>query len=525
MIRSIFILAFCSLSIFLSAQDVLNLRKIGAYDRGDTAYSGSWIYVNDAGEEYGLVGANTGTAIYPLEEGMDDELAFIPGPTSRWREITVIEDHAYITTEGNGVDQGLQVLSLGGLPDTAFLLTTFDSTFTKGHILQKDQFNPEEPYIYVSGTDSTGAVHILDVSDPSDPIQVGLHDTGAYIHDVHIRGDRMYTFQFFEAIIEIVDISDKTNPILLTTIDDPGGATHSGWTTDDNNFLLVADERNGFDGRIFDIRDTENVQEVSTFTSNPDAFVHNPYVRGDFAYLAHNREGLRIYDIVDPSNPIEVGYYDTVTEENPNSGGLWSACPFSPSGKVIGGDRDLGLLVWEPTEVHASRFSGIVRDAQTLETLDSVQIFIANTTDVLVTDGFGEFKSGYPGEPTIELLFEREGYEPAIRTVALDVQNQQVIEVLLNSLGTVSTKNANLIESSIWPNPTSNIVHVNTDGSIKIEQIRILDLSGKIAFEQSVNGSKDFRVSVQDLKQGIYTVQLLDSDKRVVSMEKLVLIR
>jgi choice-of-anchor B domain-containing protein len=523
----IFILLFTTLLCFhLGAQDSLHVRKVKSLDRGSTSYSGSWVYVNASSEEYGLVGSAAGTAIYPLEEGNDEELAFISGPNSRWREITVIGDHAYVTTEGNGENQGLQVLDLSQLPDTAFLLTTYDSTFTRGHILQKDIYNPDEPYIYISGTDSTGSVHILDVSDPAHPVQVGLHAPGPYIHDVHVRGDRMYTFQFFEAIVEVVDISDKTNPVVITTFSDPGGATHSGWTTEDNNFLLVADERDGFDGRIFDIRDLSDISEVSTFTSNPNTFVHNPYVRGDFAYLAHNREGLRVYDVVDPSNPVEVGYYDTVTDANPTSGGLWSACPFVPSGKVIGGDRDLGLVVWEIEEVYASRFSGIVRDAESMQPLDSVKVSIAILGGELFTNGFGVYKGGIPGESDILLVFEKEGYITTSKAITLSQDNPQIADVLLEQ-NTVSTLPAlKDVEWDIHPNPAHDFVRVNLNtASEGLVTLRMTDFSGRPVSTYSILDKSNINISTQSLANGVYTLSLLDANGHAVAVKKLSVLR
>ncbi len=518
----LFILSFLPMILF--SQISFNVELVKGIDRGDSAYSGSWIYTNDNGEEYGLVGARSGVAIYSLEEGIDEELALIPGPDSRWREITVIEDHAYITTEGNGADQGLQVINLSGLPDTAFLVTTFDSTFTRGHILQKDIFNPDEPFIYVSGTDSTGGVHILDVSDPSMPVEVGIHNPGPYIHDVHVRGDRMYTFQFNAAIIEIVDISDRTNPVVLATIDDPGGSTHSGWTTLDNNFLLVADERPEFDGRVFDIRDLDNIVEVSTFTSNPETFVHNPYVRGDFAYLAHNREGLRVYDVLDPSNPIEVGFYDTVTEENEGSGGLWSACPFIPSGKVIGGDRDLGLLVWEINEVYASRFNGIVRDAATLEVIEGVTVEVLERSDSLSTNAFGTYKGGFPEEGEFTLRFTKEGYAEVIQSITLVAQEDQFNEILMEAGVDVSTRNlAKEVAFVAWPNPAQNIVQIEVSNQvdIKLAAIDIMTIDGKFIQQEKWDGLSTASMGIQNIASGIYILNLKDVHGNTVGRRKL----
>ena len=518
-----FLFIFTFLSIVLSAQVSQNVELLKQFDRGSNAYSGSWIYTNDQGEEYGLVGSNSGVAAYPLEEGNNQEVGFVMGPTSRWREITVIKDHAYVTTEGNGENQGLQVLNLSQLPDTMFLETTFDSTFTRGHILQKDIFNPDAPYIYVAGTDSTGGVHILDVSDPSNPIEVGRHDPPAYIHDIHVRGDRMYTFQFSAAIIEVIDISDKTNPVVLTTIDDPGASTHSGWTTMDNNYLLVADERNGFDGRVFDIRDLDNVFEVSTFTANPEAFVHNPYVRGDFAYLAHNREGLRVYDVLDPTHPVEVGFYDTVTEENPGSGGLWSACPFIPSGKVIGGDRDLGLMVWEINEVYASRFNGVVRDEATLEELDGVTVTIMQMADTLLTNAFGTYQGGYPEEGQITLRFEKEGYVDEVRTISLVAQENQFNEVLMETGINVSTSDlANEVQFKAWPNPADKFINVviSETPTIDIEYIEIMNINGKVVGVETWNGLGTAQLSVKNFPSGLYIVRLVNAAGKAVGRMK-----
>jgi len=515
---------FCFLPIVLSAQDILNVELLKRFDRGSTSYSGSWVYVNDQGEEYGLVGSASGVAMYSLEEGMDEELGFVMGPTSRWREITVIEDHAYVTTEGNGDNQGLQVLYLGDLPDTAYLVTTFDSTFTRGHILQKDVFNPDEPFIYVSGTDSTGGVHILDVSNPELPVEIGRHDPPEYIHDVHVRGDRMYTFQFSAAVIEIIDISDKTNPVVLATIDDPGGNTHSGWTTMDNNFLLVADERNGFDGRIFDIRDLDNITEVSTFTSNPERFVHNPYVRGDFAYLAHDREGLRVYDVVDPSQPVEVGYYDTVTEANPSSNGLWSACPFIPSGKVIGGDRDLGLVVWEINEVYASRFNGIVRDAATLEVLDSVVVEVIEQSDNLLTDAFGNYKGGYPLEGTLTLRFMKDGYVDVVQEINLVAQENQFNEIFMEEGVNVSTSELlNTVVFDVWPNPAKESLNIRIDdiNVVDVSKIEILTIDGKFVMFRNLAGTTNINVPIDNFANGLYVIKLLDKNANTIGSRKI----
>jgi len=262
------------------AQESLNMDLFDLANTGDERYSGSWVYVDTVNnKEYALLGASGGTAIFDITETPIKELFFIRGPFSNWREITVLGDHAYVVTEGSGVGEGMQVIDLNFLPTSARLVTTYTSTFTTGHIIQRDIYS-EAPYVYVNGACSTCGVNILDVSTPDRPRQIGLYNPGYYIHDCHVKGDFLYAAAFFEGTIDIVDISDKTRPVLIAQIDDPGGNTHSSWLTEDDQYLIISDELDGLPARIWNIADLDNMFEVATYTANENSLTHNPYVRG-----------------------------------------------------------------------------------------------------------------------------------------------------------------------------------------------------------------------------------------------------
>ncbi|MBK7335171.1 MAG: choice-of-anchor B family protein [Saprospirales bacterium] len=250
------------------------MELLWEYNRGDERYSGSWCYAAPDGQEYALLGAKTGTAIYRLEEPFS-ELGFIPGPVSNWREITVVGHQAYVVTEGTGMGQGMQVIDLTPLPGSPTLLTTYSATFTRGHIIQRDIYS-ESPRVYVCGTTSTEGVHILDVSNPAQPVEIGVYQPGYYIHDCHVRGDRLYGAANNQQTLDIVDISDPANPELITTLPDPGLNTHSCSTTPDENYLFLADEADGQPGRIFDISNLDNIHQVAMYTANSASLVHNP---------------------------------------------------------------------------------------------------------------------------------------------------------------------------------------------------------------------------------------------------------
>ncbi|MFQ5460123.1 MAG: LVIVD repeat-containing protein, partial [Anaerolineae bacterium] len=69
--------------------------------------------------------------------------------------------------------------------------------------------------------------------------------------------------------------------------------------------------------RLADYRDPANpkligeytIPETRQYPPAPGSFsVHNPWVVGDTLYLSHYYAGVRVVDIADPSNPVELAY-------------------------------------------------------------------------------------------------------------------------------------------------------------------------------------------------------------------------
>ena len=61
--------------------------------------------------------------------------------------------------------------------------------------------------------------------------------------------------------------------------------------------------------------------------------------------MSYYTEGLKVVDITDPSEPVEIGGYDSYQGGDGQYNGAWSAYPFFPSGKIIIGDMSTGLYV------------------------------------------------------------------------------------------------------------------------------------------------------------------------------------
>ena len=506
----------------VQGQESLNIELFAQYNRGDGRASGSWAYIADDGTEYALLGAQTGTSVISISNANQiEELAFIPGPPSNWREITVIDNHAYVVTEGSSSNHpGMQVIDLSNLPTSAELTTNFNSTFSKGHIIQKDIFD-SSPYVYVCGTSATSGVHIIDVTEPSNPQEVGLYQPGYYIHDCHVRGDIMYAAAFFEATIDILDISDKSNPVLLQRLIDPGANTHSFTTTEDGNFLVICDELDGLPGRIWDISEIDNPKEVALYTANAASLVHNPYMRDDFCFISHNTEGLRILDMTDPNVPVEVGYYDTFSGPSGGFNGLWSACPYFPSGKIIGGNRADGLYVWEFNNARAGRFYGQVVDAETGYPILNADIIIPEEDEAFISDFAGRFQGGFlPGSFTLDV--SASGY--ISNSLAIDLEEGSEEELLIELTPMVShTQEINqFYPISISPNPTNEWTVVDLSTLPKNSLLLLFDAKGSVinSFESVLEEKLSINTSAWEA--GVYYLVAYNTEGKVIGKVQLV---
>lgn len=513
------------------AQISSNVSLFGGLTPVPLRYSGSWGYTAVTGEEYALLGGNTGTHIITIDDSANiRQVAFIPGPSSNWREITVVGNYAFVVTEGSAAGTGMQVINLNFLPDSARLVTTYTATFTRGHIISRDIYS-DSSYVYVSGTSTTGGVHIMNVSNPAIPVQTGIYDPVYYIHDAHIRGNRMYAAALNQGM-DIVNISNKSNPTFITRITYPAQFTHSSWTTEDNKFLFVADETDGLPARIWNIEDPGNIREVSRYSGNLQSLVHNPYIRGMFAFISHNTEGLRVVDIADPHLPIETGFYDTWSGPSGGFNGLWSAYPYFPSGKIIGGDRSLGLLVWRYSGIRAGRIYGLVTDSLSGEPLDSVSLKIIGTNRTTETSPEGRYGIGeLPG--TYVLSVTAQNYQSkTISGITLSEGDSLWIPVQLTSLTTsvqVEEEQPGSIQlHQNYPNPFNPSTAISFDlPSASFTTLTIYTILGQevasLAGEIMTGGHHTISWDASGYPGGLYLYRLISGGR--ATARKMLLIR
>jgi hypothetical protein len=129
---------------------------------------------------------------------------------------------------------------------------------------------------------------------------------------MYVRNDTAY-LSCEEAGLFIFDLRDLSTQKFLTSITSypDQGYNHSPWLDDSGRYLMFTDENTGLDIKIYDLKNFFEPQFVSQFNSNQLAMPHNAYWVGNLAYVSSYHDGVRIYNVKDPTNPQMAAWYDT----------------------------------------------------------------------------------------------------------------------------------------------------------------------------------------------------------------------
>jgi len=317
-------------------------------------------------KEYAIYGVSDGTAFIDISDPSNPiYIGRLEGNgTSSWRDIKVYNNYAYIVSEASG--HGMQVFDLSLLAGITDFPTELDevtiySGFGNAHNIV---INTDSGYAYAVGTDTySGGAHFIDLQNPANPVEAGGY-SGSSTHDAQVviynGPDLDYTGKeiFFgcnQFHVEIVDVTDKSNPVLISIAEYSNvGYTHQGWLTDNQRFFIVGDELDELNNGtltktiVFDLEDLDNPIFHFDYTASNSSIDHNGYVNGNTFYLSSYTAGLRSFDISDIENfdMFETGYFDIFPEnDNAEFHGAWSVYPYFSSGNIIISGIDDGLFI------------------------------------------------------------------------------------------------------------------------------------------------------------------------------------
>lgn len=154
---------------------------------------------------------------------------------------------------------------------------------------------------------------IIDVTDPSNPSELGGIDIGANVNDIYVRGDYAYLATATNGEeLTIIDVSDKQNPVKVSALA-LGSSNDARTIIVEGQYAYIASNASGTQPEFFIVDITNPQLPYQVGSLEISATVYDLHVQDNYAYLAtsHNTQELVIIDISNKQSPEQVGTFDS----------------------------------------------------------------------------------------------------------------------------------------------------------------------------------------------------------------------
>jgi len=218
-------------------------------------------------------------------------------------DVIVSDERAYVVSSG----EGLVIVDVSD-PSQPRHLALSEISGQKIAISEK--------YVYLAGSGGGSGLRIVDISNPQNPLEVGAYETPGWLEGIFVAGQYAYIVGD-ESGFQVVDMSNPTNPTKIGNCSIPKGVSAvyvSG------NFAYVA---TGDGLRIIDVSDLTNPVEIRSYETSHASHIQDVFVSGQYAYLAAGHVvvdilvsgqyaqlsadgGVQVVDISNPTDPIEI---------------------------------------------------------------------------------------------------------------------------------------------------------------------------------------------------------------------------
>ncbi|MEL7020418.1 MAG: choice-of-anchor B family protein [Bacteroidota bacterium] len=324
----------------------------------DNTYNEIWGIARN-GHEYAILGSTAGTHVIDVTAPTRPQQAFfIPGQVSNG-EIIHRDYHEYGDYLYAVADEGfstLQILDLSQLPEQLPVVYDSDEYFRQAHNIFIDSTRAML-YCFATkgGPQQYSALRLYSLANPLRPQYVGQYNrfgnmSVGHVHDGFVR-DGIAFLNCGNDGFALVDFTNPQQPVTLTTLSNytQSGYNHSGWPSESCGYYYMSDENHNKDIKVVDLTNDCEAEVVHTFDeglSMTGTIAHNQVVACNYLYVSYYYNGLRVYDISDPTRPELAMYYDTSSKPLRDSyEGAWGVYPFLPSGNILVSDMQEGLFV------------------------------------------------------------------------------------------------------------------------------------------------------------------------------------
>ncbi len=492
----------------------------------DSRYNDVWGTVIN-GLEIAIVGSTEGVHFIDVTDPTNPtELAFVEGKAVG-NQLVHRDYHSYNGFLYTVADEGpssLQVIDMNNLPASVEVIYDSNELLVQSHNVFIDTTNQ----ILYACNGNGFELKLIDITDPANPVSLASYNSASLpvsqIHDMYVRDGIAYLNSAFQGLY-VMDFTVPTMPILLGTMTDypQSGYNHSGWLSDDGDHYYLCDETHGMDVKTVSVADLSDISVTALFNaeSNSEQIAHNAIVTGDLLYVSYYYDGLQVFDVSDPDNPVRKAFFDTFDGVSDGGyQGAWGVYPLLPSGNILLSDMNNGLFVIENVEnlVDVTLSANVDEIETCLGNEFSFEITLGNDFDESGADlsilglPFGAIVSysnnpAMPGETvTITISNIQTGGDFNLEITAIDADNSNtsMIPMMVSDVPTIANLNAPINEAvnvSLTPEFTWDATD-NTDFYTILIATDEADFDGTTLVSEEVI-SADYTLT-NELDPGIY---------------------
>lgn len=349
------------------AQQSMNVELLGRWDDTlimpnfiDQRYNEIWGYAT-GNREYAIIGSVLGIHFIDVTDTADiHEVDFVAGRYQGdviHRDFKNYRNYLYVACDEG--PSSFQIVDMQYLPDSVHVVYDDASLVIRSHNVWLDT-SSQRLYCLAVHTGDGGfkSMTMYSIADPELPVYLAEYMNAgiSHVHDAYVRNDTAWLNCGFDGFYYEY-FADPQNPVHLGSLQfyPDQGYNHSGWLTPDGSYYVMADETHGMRMKMIEMTPGPNqlsFHDLFNSGGNQYSIPHNQIIRDQYVYVSHYHDGLQIFDISDPDNVIQAGYYDTYPGPATDTGnasyaGAWGVYPLLPSGKILVSDMQTGLWVFQ----------------------------------------------------------------------------------------------------------------------------------------------------------------------------------